>query len=725
MLLHPIWLFLAIPLALTLWLWRMPSRLLLVLRGLTLLLLLLALCGAVLRLPSQAGTIVVVADRSQSMPPGSATAQKEVLDLLHKAMGPNDRLAVVSFGRTVAVEQSPASGQFSGFIHEVGDDASNLADGLQTALTLIPRGAPGKVLVLSDGRWTGRDPAILAARAAARNVAIDYRSLQRSTANDLAIARVEAPPSVAPGESFLLTAWVQAPTPQTVSFELRRGEEILSSGKESLASGLNRLTFRDRAGDPGTLAYTLTVVGSGDDPVPENNRARLLVGVQGPRPILHVTEAKSSGLAKLLQASRLPIKVQAPEACIWSLEELSKYSAVLLENVPAEKIGGAGMDNLAVWVRETGSGLMMTGGRNSYGTGGYFKSPLDPLLPVSMELRNEHRKLALAMVVALDRSGSMTAPVGGGRAKMDLANEGAAQVLELLGPMDEFGVLAVDSAPHVIADLAPVKNKSAVKSDILSIHSQGGGIFIYVALEAAAEMLLKAKAGTRHILLFADANDSEEPGRYEELLDKCKKAGVTVSVIGLGTPRDKDAELLRDIAKRGNGRILFTDKAEELPRLFAQDTFVVARNTFLEERTPIESTAGLPLLTGRPFDLKQSLDGYNLCYLREGATLATRTLDDYRAPVVAAWRAGSGRVLCYTGEADGKYAGPITQWKDIGEWYTSLARWVAGPVNRLPAEMLLTQDVKNGLHRVRLHLDPEREGDPFAQLPRVTLLRSC
>jgi Mg-chelatase subunit ChlD len=724
MLLHPIWLFLAIPLALSLWLWRMPSRLLLILRGLSLLLLLLVLCGVVLRLPSQAGTIVVVADRSQSMPPNGAESEKEVIDLLQKAMGPEDRLAVVSFGRTVAVEQPPAMGLFAGFVHEVGDDASNLADGLDTALTLIPREAPGKVLVLSDGRWSGRDPAVVAARAAARNVAVDYRSLQRSTANDLAIARIEAPQSVAPGESFLITAWVLAPTAQTVSFELRRGEQRLSAGEERLTAGLNRLTFRDRAGDPGTLSYTLTVIGSGDDPVPENNRARLLVGVQGPKPILHVTEAKSSGLARLLQAGHLPMEVKPPEACDWSLEGLSKYSAVLIENVPADKIGVAGMDNLAVWVRETGSGLMLTGGRNSYGTGGYYKSPLDPILPVSMELRNEHRKLSVAMVVALDRSGSMAVPVHGGRVKMDLADEGAAQVLKLLGPMDEFGVLAVDTLPHVIADLAPVKDKEPIEREILSIRSQGGGIFIYVALEAAAEMLVKAKAGTRHILLFADANDSEEPGRYQELVEKCQKAGITVSVIGLGTERDKDADLLRDIAKRGNGRIFFTDKPEELPRLFAQDTFVVARNTFLEERTPIESTAGLSLLTGRPFDLKQSIDGYNLCYLREGATLATRTLDEYRAPAVAAWHSGSGRVLCYTGESDGKYAGPLAKWKDIGDWYTSLVRWVAGSVNRLPPEMLLTQEVKNGLHRIRLHLDPEREGDPFAESPRVTLLRS-
>jgi Mg-chelatase subunit ChlD len=724
MLLHPIWLFLAIPLVSSLWLWRMPSRVLLVLRSLTLLLSLLAMCGLVLRLPSQAGTIVVVADRSQSMPADSATAQKEVIDLLQKAMGPEDRLAVVSFGRTVAVEQSPASGQFAGFVHEVGGDASNLADGLETALGLIPRDAPGKILLLSDGRWSGRDPALVSSSAAARNLAIDHRLMQRSKANDLAILRVEAPPSVAPGESFLLTAWVQAPTPQTVSFELRRGEERLSTGEQQLASGLNRLTFRDRAGDPGTLAYTLTVLGTGDDPMPENNRAHLLVGVQGPRPLLHVTEAKSSGLANLLRAGRLPIKGQSPQVCRWTLENLSQYSAVVIENVPAEKIGTVGMDNLAVWVRETGSGLWLTGGRNSYGPGGYFKSPLDPILPVSMELRDEHRKLSLAMVVALDRSGSMSALVGGGKAKMDLANQGAAQVLDLLSSMDEFGVLAVDTQPHVIADLAPIKDKAGVRNDILSIRSQGGGIYIYVALEAATEMLLHAKAGTRHILLFADANDSEQPGHYQELLERCGKAGITVSVIGLGTTKDKDAELLRDIAQRGKGRIFFTDKPEELPRLFAQDTFIVARNTFLEERTPIESTAGLPLLTGRPFDLHESIDGYNLCYLRPGATLATRTLDEYKAPVVAGWRAGSGRVLCYTGEADGKNAGPLTKWMSVGDWYTSLARWVAGPLNRLPPEMMLTEEVKNGLHRVRLHLDPERVGDPFTELPRITLLRS-
>jgi Mg-chelatase subunit ChlD len=723
-LLHPVWLFLIIPLAVSLWLWPMPTRLLRLLRWVGLTLLLLALCGLTLRLPSRTGTVVVVADRSQSMPPGSETQMKEVIDLIQNTMSAEDRLAVVSFGQAVAVEQPPQTGKFAGFVNEVGRDASNLAEAVETALALIPRDAPGKVLVLSDGRWTGRDPTLVASWAATRGVGIDYRHLQRPAASDLAVARIDAPAHVAPGESFLLSAWVQSPVPQTVAFELKRGDRVLASGERELTSGLNRLTFRDRATEAGNQAYTLHVSAPGDDPVPENNTARLLVGVGGPKPLLHVATSPDSGMARLLRAGGIKLQLAQPEACRWSLEELSKYAGVLIENVPAEKIGPNGMETLAAWVRETGAGLMMTGGRASYGPGGYYKSPLEPILPVSMELRNEHRKLSLAIVVVLDRSGSMAMPVGGGKQKMDLANLGTAAVLDLLGPTDEFGCIAVDTEPHVIADLAPVANKDKVRKDILGIQSMGGGIFIYVALEAAAKMIQPAKAGTKHIILFADAMDSEEPGRYTDLVKAAQSAGITISVIGLGTEKDKDAELLKDIARRGNGRVFFTDKPEELPRVFAQETFVVARNTFLDEPTPVKETAALRLLTGKDYLMEKELGGYNLTYLRPEAKVAAVTLDEYTAPVVASWNAGAGRVLCYTGEADGEYTGAMAKWKDVGDFYTSLVRWTTGESGPLSDGMIVTQEVKNGVNVVELHLDPRRQSDAFSALPKVNTLRA-
>jgi hypothetical protein len=724
----PIWLLVLVPLALGLWLFRPASRWLFALRALSVVLVVLALAGLSVRLPSRTGTVVVIADRSLSMPPGSEKAQKEAIDLIRAKMSHDDQLAVVSFGQQVAVEHPPAPGSvgFEGFRHQVGGNASSLGEAIETALSLIPRDAPGRLLVLSDGKWTGRDPATLAPLALARNIAVDYRALERPGAGDLAIARVDAPTMVSPGESFLINAWVQAPSAQKVTFTLKRGDAVIATGERQLVSGPNRLSFRDRAVQGGNQAYTLEVTGTEKDPFPENNKARLIVGVGGPRPLLHVSESASSKLGGLLRAGKLDVYSTQPHRVSWTLEELSRYSGVLLENVPAERIGQVGMETLSSWVKETGAGLMMTGGKSAYGQGGYYKSPLEPIMPVSMELREEHRKLRLAIVVALDRSGSMSMPVGGGKKKMDLANLGAAQVVELLGPMDEFGCIAVDTAPHVIAPLEHNTDKETVKSKILRIESMGGGIYVDEALMAASQMLLKAKSGTKHIILFADAADAEQPGAYRDLLARCEKAGITVSVIGLGKETDQDGELLKDIARRGKGRVFFTDRPEELPRLFAQDTFVVARNTFLDEKTQVRHMPGLDTLTEQDFrkEAVQKVNGYNLCYIRPGATLGSVTLDQYNAPLAAAWRAGAGRVVCYTGEADGKYAGDMRNWPRIGDYYTSLARWTAGPTGTLRHNMLLTQEVREGVNVVQLHLDPERKGDPFSGLPAVKVLRS-
>ena len=722
-LLHPIWLLLLIPLIISLRVWKLPSRLLTGLRLAILSLILLAMCGLAVKLPSRAGTVIVVADRSQSMPPDSEAKQKEAIDLIQSAMGSNSNLAVVSFGRNAAIEQSPQSGKFAGFVNEVYGDASDLNSAIEKAMALIPRDAPGRVLLLSDGRWTGKDPSGIAAQAAARSIPLDYRPMQRASAKDVAISHIDAPETVNPGESFMLAAWIHAPVPSEISFELLRGNQRLTAGTRNVPSGLSRLIFRDKAIQPGTYQYTMQIAGPEADPVPENNSAKILVGIEGSRPILHITTASDSGLARLLQVGGLDIKTVPPSAFHWSLDELSGYSAVLVENVLADEIGLHGMENLAVWVKETGAGLMMTGGKHAYGPGGYFRSPLEPIMPVSMELRREHRKLSLAIVVAMDRSGSMSMGVGGGRTKMDLANLATVEVFDMLSPMDEFGVVAVDSSPHIIAKLAPVENQSHVRNDIRRIASQGGGIFVYEALSAAAKMLLNAQAGTRHIILFADAADSEQPGRYRELLEECRKANITVSVVGLGTPSDIDAALLQDIAYRGDGRSFFTENAQELPRLFAQDTFVVARSTFIEEPTTVRTTGGMISLTGRGYQIPSPIGGYNLCYIRPDANLAAVTVDEYKAPVVAAWQAGIGRVLCYTGEVDGAHTGPIAGWKDVGNFLTSLVRWTAGDARNLPGGMLLTQRVKNGINVVQLHLDPEREGEVFREPPTVTVLR--
>src|SRR5262245_13809741 len=127
-LLHPIWLALAIPIVALWFLWRYSSRFLRFTRLAILVLILFGLCGLAVKLPSRNGTIVVVADRSLSMPQGAESAQKEVIDLIQRAMTSDDRLAVVSFGQSAAIERAPQSGVFAGFVNDVGRDASNLTE---------------------------------------------------------------------------------------------------------------------------------------------------------------------------------------------------------------------------------------------------------------------------------------------------------------------------------------------------------------------------------------------------------------------------------------------------------------------------------------------------------------------------------------------------------------------------------------------------------------------
>ena len=729
----PFWLVLAIPLAMALWRWRLPSRSLLLMRSAALVLLLLAMCDLGVRLPAHCGTTVLVLDRSLSMPTDSAAAEKEAADILYAAMPAGDRLGVVSFAETAAIEQAPRPasgypGKFGGCSADVGREASQLANALDLALSLLPPGEPGRILVLSDGRWTGSDISAPAARAASAGVAIDYRLMERSRAGDLAVQSLQGPESAVPGESFMITAWLASPLSQTVSYELLRGPVTIARGRQAIPAGTSRLLFRDTAQAPGTpgqqgvCEYLLRVTGEGPDPVPENNTARLLVGVRAAKPLLCVTPAAPSGLFALLAKGGIKVKSSRTSQCNWSLEELAGYSGVLLENTPASLVGHVGMENLAAWVAHSGGGLMMTGGKDSYGPGGYFKSPLEPVMPVSMELRREHRKLSVAIVVALDRSGSMAMLVPGGRPKIELADLATAEVIDMLASTDQFGCIAVDTIPHTIVPLSDVTNKAAMRGPVLRIDSEGGGIYVFVALTEAARMIAPAKAGTKHIILFSDAADAEEPGNYKPLVEKCVKAGITISVVGLGTEKDCDAELLKDIARRGGGQCMFTNVAQELPRLFAQDTFLVARSAFLEDPVAVRATGGLAAITRQGLGDFPRIGGYNLCYLRPGANLAVVSGDEYQAPILAAWQAGLGRVLCYAGEADGKYTGAMAGWKNAGDFFASLARWTAGKSGELGRGVVPTQELRNGVCRVELHLDPARPTNPFSRLPELTTL---
>jgi Mg-chelatase subunit ChlD len=673
-------------------------------------LLLLALIAAVPLAPvgGKGVDVVVIADRSRSMPEGSRERELEIVRLLEGRRAKGDRVGIVTYGREARVERLPE--EFSNattFVQEIDPDGSDLGGAIALATTLIPRERPGRLIVLSDGEANGASVMAAAQEAASRGIPIDFRGLSRNQAADLAVESLDVPGVVDEREPFQFSAWVRSDRSVEGEAVLFRDNTEIARSKQAFRAGATQLIFRDLIDRPGVARYRLELTAA-DDRIPENNTGTSAVRVNAPATILLVNASgQPDNLSRALAAGKLNVQIATAKGLPRDVAGLLAYRAVILENVPATAVGLPSLTALARFATDLGGGLLLTGGGGSFGVGGYFKSVLDPYLPVSMEIKNEHRKLSLAMVVALDRSGSMAAPVGDGRTKMDLANLGTCAAIDTLGPFDEVGVVAVDSAPHVVAPLTSGENTKAVCDRVRGIQSEGGGIFVYTALVQAAQMVQASDKGTRHIVLFADAADAEEPGDYVRLLDTLRPLGITVSVIGLGSELDKDAAFLKDVAARGDGRIQFTATVEELPRLFAQEAITVARSSFVNEPTPTHAVSDMVLLGDLPRSRFPNVDGYNLTYLRSGATMGVLTDDEYRAPILAFWHQGLGRVAALTAEVDGKFSKSLNAWNDFGGFSVGLGRWLLG--GDPPQGMRATLDREGGQGIVRVELDPERK----------------
>ena len=651
--------------------------------------------------------VVVVADLSRSMPADAGARTLEIVKLLEQRRGDGDRVGIVTFGREPRIERLPeALSEAAAFVQEVDRDGSDLAGAIALAASLIPRDRPGRVIVLSDGEANGASVAGAAHEAGARGVPIDFRAFSRGGAADVAVEALDLPADVDEREPFQFTASVRTDrTVQSDAVLLRDGVEIARTVR-TFQPGATQLIFRDVIDRPGVSRYRLELTAPGDR-VPENNRGEGAVRVQTPATILLVNATgQPDNLSRALAAGKLRVQTVTPAALPQDLAGLVPFRAVILENVPAGQAGPNALTALSRFATDLGGGVLITGGSASFGVGGYFKSVLDADLPVSMEIKNEHRKLSLAMVVALDRSGSMSAAAGDGRTKMDLANLGTCAAIETLGPFDEIGVIAVDSAPHVISPLVPASGKDAICNQVRQIQSMGGGIFTYTALVTAAKMVQESQKGTRHIVLFADAADAEEPGEYQRLLATLTPLGITVSVIGLGSETDTDAEFLKDVAARGQGRASFAATAEDLPRLFAQEAITVARSSFINEPTPVRTLSDMVLLGELPASPLPALDGYNLTYLRPGATMGLMTTDEYKAPVLAFWHRGLGRFAALTAEVDGQYSQRLNSWTGFQPFAVGLGRWLLGGAP--PAGVKASIDRRGAEGIVRIELDPDR-----------------
>ena len=663
--------FLLIPaLVLLGWFWR-ALRLQSPLRAVILILAIIALAEPSVQHQQNSLDLYVLLDRSESTEDLIDKGFPEWKRLLEESKpSRHDTIHYINYASEVA---------------EVGADGSSFTGSrrltrsglaLQSIAAQSDEKRPSRVLLFTDGYST--EPLQEAAsQMQARGIPLDYRLIRDEKENDFRLARMAFPERVQIGEPFLISLTVRGAADATFPLILRRNGQVLTQTDVKLVNGLATVEFTDRIPRAGGFEYQAEIRPE-NDAHPGNNQATRWIEITGGPRLVLATRYQDDPVAKALSALDFTVEtVTDPSQLKPGL--LAGARAVIINNVPAHEIPTDFMKSLDFFVREQGGGLLMVGGQHSFGSGGYFQSPIDPLLPVSMELKSEYRKLAVALAIVMDRSGSMSVGVGGGKTKIDLADSGAANAIDLLGPMDQVAVFAVDSEATKTIPLTRIENRKAeLGGRVRKISSAGGGIYVYNGLKAAWDELKKSQAGTRHVILFSDAQDSEEPGDYKKLIKEMTDQGATISVIGLGTAKDVDSALLEDIAKLGNGRIFFSNEPMDIPKIFAQETVTIARSAFIKDPVGAQATGRWSEISPKPIDWFKQADGYNLSYAREDATVSLVSTDEYLAPLVAHARRGLGRSAAVSFPLGGEFSETARTWPGYGDFLQTMGRFLMG-----------------------------------------------
>jgi len=649
--------------------------------------------------------VIFAVDRSRSVdlaPGETERALAEMRGALAQ-MRPGDRAGVVVFGASAATEVFPSPrpplGQPTA---SVPRDATDIERGLRRALADLPAEHTGRVVLISDGVQTRGDALAAASLASGRGVVVDAFALERSPAPEVAVERVRVPSVARPGEPVEVRVVTRATRATPARVRVSRGGVILAETETVVREGSDVLVLRDEAPESGIHRYEVLVqpLEEGYDVGRANNEGGAFLRVVGGSRVLIAADepAEARGLAEVVDGAGLEVVLVDSRHLPIDLGEMAGFDLLVLSDVGSRALGEAQMAALRSYVRDLGGGLLMTGARRSFGLGGYAHTPVEEALPATFDLRQRRDRLSLAMVIAIDNSGSMGMEVSPGRSKLDLANEAAARSALLLSTSDRVGVMHVDTSVTWTQPMASVQDPAEVAAAVRRASPGGGGILVDITLEAAYAALRAERTQLKHLLLFSDGGDSEQLGGCRMLVQRAVRERITTSIVSMGL--GPDTPELERLSQIGGGRFYIVEDLTELPRIFTQETLEASRAALVEEPFRAVPVADGAPIRGIDFGQAPPLGGHAVLNARGRATVLLQAGDDEEAPLLLTWQFGVGRAGVFATDVGAEFARGWLSWSGYTTLFSQLARDLARPVARRDAQVTLSID--DGVGRLRV-----------------------
>jgi len=293
------------------------------------------------------------------------------------------------------------------------DAATDLASALQLAYGLYPAGYLRRAVIISDGVQTDGDLLAESSRAREFGVKLYTEEYKRPVPGEVALRDLRVPDKVRVGEPFELHADIFSSRPQSAKATLKQGEAI--NGLDGvrtleLKAGENDVTFKSVVRVAGEVTYALDLTDIQEDRFKENNQYTVTAAVPGRPAVLYVegNTSRASYLASALSAQEFDVDVREPRELPTSLRELERYDFLILSDALADAVSLTQQDAIESYVRDLGGGFLFAGGENGYGLGGWYHTTIERILPVRMDAEKRRDEPQVAMVLVIDRSGSMS-----------------------------------------------------------------------------------------------------------------------------------------------------------------------------------------------------------------------------------------------------------------------------------------------------------------------------
>ena len=650
----------------------------LIVRGVLLAALVFALAGFQLVLPVDRLATVFVLDLSDSV---GESGRDEALGFVRESlleMPEGDVGGIVAFGKDALVERLPSDlAELDRIASTPLRAATDVGGALRLAAALFPDDAQKRIVLVSDGNDTTGAGQTEASLAAARGIQVETHVVGLDDRDEILVERLTTPSTARLGEKIQAVAQVSSTVAQPATVRLFANGALVQTKRVDLKVGSTQVAFDDvEPSEAGFLTFR-AVVEAAQDTFSQNNRADSNTMVKGEPKILLAAgdEAVAAELVGALREQHQTVEVVRPEALPESFIDLATYDSVVLVDVPRNRLTERQMGALQVHVRDLGKGLVMVGGSRSYGAGGYQKTPVEETLPIDMGVRERQKQPDVALVVVIDKSGSMDAchcnTFGGGGGgpggvrKVDIGKEAILRAAAAMSDRDEIGVVAFDESAHWVVQTQPLGQIGDLAGDIAGIRPEGQ-TNIFAGLEQAVASLEGATATRRHIILLTDGWSTAGAGG--QILARAKAAGITLSTIGAGGGSNP---VLEQLARDGGGRFYNALNPATIPDIFLKETQQVSGQQIVEEKFNPILTSSSPILRG--IDALPQLLGYNGTTAKPAAqTVLVTARDD---PLLAQWQYGLGRSVAWTSDSTGRWAKSWIGWQGFSQFFSQLVGW--------------------------------------------------